>query len=137
MQTQILQARILNGCNFWLADRNDLELGTHMNIQKKLQKITQYSIFRIHSGRYFFLFIFWKKDLLTNTWHSFSLIFLSNTLATTIMVLFMLPNIYVTKCDHRSFLIICKALYHSVHHSKIHFHARVIFSICRNLAILL
>ena len=52
MQTQILQTRILNGYNFWLADRIDLKLGTHMNIQKKLQKITQYSILKIHNGKY-------------------------------------------------------------------------------------
>ena len=52
MQTQILQTRILNGYNFRLADRNDLKLGTRMNIQRKLQKITQYGIFKIHNGRY-------------------------------------------------------------------------------------
>ena len=40
MQTEILQARILNGYNFWLADRNDLKLSTHELPQKASEKNT-------------------------------------------------------------------------------------------------
>ena len=49
MQTQILQTEILNGHNFWLADRNDLKVSIHMNINKRLQKMPQYSILKTHS----------------------------------------------------------------------------------------
>ena len=42
----------LNGHNFLLADGNDLNFGARMNIHKKLQKIPQYSISKIHNGSY-------------------------------------------------------------------------------------
>ena len=54
MQTQILQTEILNGHYFWLADRNDLKVGIHMNINKRLQKMPQYSILKTHSDNYWF-----------------------------------------------------------------------------------
>ena len=54
MQTQILQTEILNGHNFWLADRNDLKVSIHMNINKRLQKMPQYSILKTHSDSYWF-----------------------------------------------------------------------------------
>ena len=54
IQTQILQTKILNGHNFWLADRNDLKVSIHMNINKRLQKMPQYSILKTHSDSYWF-----------------------------------------------------------------------------------
>ena len=52
MQTQVVQTKILNDYDFWLAGRNDLKLGTHMNIHKTVQKMPEYSVFKIHNGGY-------------------------------------------------------------------------------------
>ena len=52
MQARILQFTNLNGHNFRLANKHSLKLCTHMNIYKKVQKMPQYSIFKIHNGGY-------------------------------------------------------------------------------------
>ena len=54
IKTQILQATILNDHNFWFANENEIQLGTRMNIHKRLQKIPQYIIFKTHNSKYWF-----------------------------------------------------------------------------------
>ena len=68
MQTQILQTEILNGHNFWLAENPVLQLLIQWGWKTTSILVDYGPCSRVFKWRHIFLFIFWKKNLLTNTY---------------------------------------------------------------------